>query len=231
LVQFQYFKATWAKAMTHNFRQSSSLSRSGFPIKQPKPKIVVVCEGKVTEPKYFEDFRLYCGNSLVTVKAIGGCGVPVSVVERAIAERERLVREAKASRDSFDQIFEVWAVFDRDAHPQPQVPTAIANAQINDIRVAFSNPCFEVWGLMHYSCYSRPGHHHETQRELKRILTGYCHERNPVMSLQLLQPKYETAVTNSQQALRRREQEDSPNGDPSTTVHLLTERIREFGKK
>ena len=54
------------------------------------------------------------GNSLVSVKTIGGCGVPVSVVQQAIIEKQELISVARKSRDYFDKNFEVWAAFDRD---------------------------------------------------------------------------------------------------------------------
>ena len=144
-----------------------------------KPKIVIVCEGKVTEPRYFNEFTDHHGNSLVSVTTIGGCGVPVCVVERAIEEKRSLAKIAKATKDSFDKRFEVWAVFDRDAHPQPQVPQALELARNHGIHIAYSNPCFEIWGLMHFSCAARPGSHQETQRQLKQKLDGYCHDKNP----------------------------------------------------
>ena len=106
-----------------------------------KPKIVIVCEGKVTEPRYFNDFTDHHGNSLVTVTTIGGCGVPLCVVERAVREKHALTHTARRSKDSYDQQFDVWAVFDRDAHPKPQVPQAFALAKRHGIRIAFANPC------------------------------------------------------------------------------------------
>jgi len=216
--------------VVRKFPKSAPLGRVSRGFKQPKPKIVVVCEGKVTEPKYLRDFRDCYGNSLVTVTTIGGCGVPVSVVERAIEEKQQLVRSARASKDLHDTFFEVWAVFDRDAHPKPQVPHALDLARKHGIQIGFSNPCFELWGLMHFSCVARPGSHHETQKDLKRVFPTFCHEKNPVFAFEQLKPKYLDAVANATKALKDRAAEGHVNGNPSTTVHLLTERIRQFGR-
>jgi hypothetical protein len=212
-------------------RKASTLERRGAPRRLPKKKIVIVCEGKLTEPRYFQDFLTLQNSTLVSVQTIGGCGVPVSVVERAVSEREALLATARRTRDSFDAAFEVWAVFDRDAHPHTQVPDAFALAAENEIKVAYSNPCFEVWGLMHFALWAKPGHHHETQRDLKERLDGYCHTNNPLMNVVLLDRKYPDAVRNAQMASTRREEEGSSiYGDPSTSVYLLTERIRMNGK-
>lgn len=216
--------------MQRAFRQVRPLDRGGVPKRLPRPEIVVVCEGKVTEPKYFLSFSAIYGNSLVTVTPVGGCGVPISVVQRAIEEKSKRIVQARRSRDSFE-VSEIWAVFDRDQHPGLQVPQALMLAAENDIRIAFSNPCFEVWGLMHFSCYGRPGHHHEVQAALKKVLAGYCHETNPRIDPLDLSESYETAVQNSARACEERCKEGRPSGDPSTSVHLLTERIRGLGRK
>lgn len=208
----------------------SALLKRRSPNRAPKPEIIVVCEGKVTEPQYFRDFRALSANSLVTVTAIGGCGVPVSVVERAIEVKQQREIAAKRSKDSFDLYFEVWAVFDRDSHPDGQVPRAFSLAEKHGVLIAYSNPCFEVWGLMHYLCYGRPGHHHECQAELKRQLSGFCHEKNPVMDVKALSKTYADAVRNAEKALKDREEERSPQGDPSTGVFRLTEQVRKHGK-
>lgn len=197
----------------------------------PAEKIVIVCEGKVTEPAYFKSFKEIHRNPLVEVTTIGGCGVPPSVVQRAIEEKQRLIQIARRSRDSFDLLFQVWAVFDRDAHPQPQVPAALQMAKQNDIKVAFSNPCFEVWGLMHFLEYARPGHHHAVQHELKRLLPGYCHEKNPAIDARALQSSYHEAVQRSARSLEARAREQRPQGDPSTNVHELTEAIRAYRRQ
>lgn len=211
-------------------RPSNSLERTRAPKRQPKSKIVIVCEGKVTEPRYFVEFRRHHGDALVEIEAIGPAGVPVSVVEKAIVEKGKLDKLARKSKDSFDQFFEVWAVFDRDEHPKGNVPAAFRVAEESGVKVAYSNPCFEVWALMHFECWSRPGHHHDVQGFLKEKLDGYCHKNNPIMDVSALAPRYEKAVENAARALEQRELEGTPNGDPSTTVHLLTERIRLNGK-
>ena len=216
--------------MAKRFFQSAPLDRKTPARRLPKPIILIVCEGKVTEPKYFLDFKDRKGNGLVAVKSIGGCGVPISVVERAAAEKFDLARQARKSPDSFDAHYEVWAVFDRDAHPAGQVPQALELAKTTGVQVAYSNPCFELWVLMHFGCYGKPGHHHETQDALKKAMPSYCHRKNPIFDMSELDRRYDEAVRNAKQALHLRAAEHAPMGDPSTTVHELTERIRIFGR-
>lgn len=42
--------------MVRKFREVRSLERNSRPKRKPKPEIVVVCEGKLTEPEYFKGF-------------------------------------------------------------------------------------------------------------------------------------------------------------------------------
>lgn len=217
--------------MARKFPIAKPLNRRQTQTKDPKPIIIVVCEGKVTEPQYFDDFKKIHSNSLVQIKSFGGCGVPISVVNRAISEKLVVEQEAKKSQDSFERIFQIWAVFDRDDISKADIQHAFELANANGVQIAYSNPCFEVWGLMHYGCYSKPGHQHETHRALKRVLTGYCHDANPVLNVRALNPAYANAVANAQRALIRREEEGTQHGDPSTTVFMLTEQIRLFGRK
>lgn len=217
--------------MAKKTKESSVLGRTGKPKRPAKPTILIICEGTTTEPKYFEDFKAWCQNGLVDVKAIGIGGAPKTVVEKAIEELHELKKEARKSGNSFDSKIEVWAAFDRDDIPMNEIRKAIALAEENNVSVAFSNPCFEVWGLMHYSAYSRPGHQSECHKALKKVLPGYCHQDNPILDVNELAPRYEAAVKNTKISLIEREKDGEKIGDPSTTVFLLTEQIKKFGKQ
>lgn len=212
-------------------KESAVLGRTGRPKRPAKPTILIICEGEITEPKYFEAFKAKCENGLVEVETIGIGGTPETVVNKAIQELQNRKRQAKKSGDSFDLEIKVWAAFDRDDIPMSKIRSAIALAERNNVSVAFSNPCFEVWGLMHYSAYSKPGHQSECHKALKKVLPGYCHQNNPVLDVNKLAPKYEAAVKNAEISLIEREKDGEKIGDPSTTVFLLTEQIKKFGKQ
>ena len=48
-------------------------------------------------------------------------------------------------KGTFDDI---WCVFDKDDHARLQ--QALKQAKDNNFQVAFSNPCFELWYLLHF---------------------------------------------------------------------------------
>ena len=78
------------------------------PSKQPKPRVVVVTEGTVTEPGYLSLFHRIHGSASVVVEPVPLGKDPRSVVERAISERDNARADIDGERDTF------WAMFDRD---------------------------------------------------------------------------------------------------------------------
>jgi hypothetical protein len=75
-----------------------SIKRRG-PSRQPKIRILVVCEGKKTEPGYLKQFQHHVRNPRVHIEPLGPAGVPISVVERAMTERRLADEEARRQRD------------------------------------------------------------------------------------------------------------------------------------
>ena len=103
-----------------------------------KPIILIVCEGKNTEPSYFKQFK----NSLIQIEPIGEGYNTISLVNRA---------KQLEKRKNYDQI---WCVFDAD--PKPDNPNQVQNfnkaiklAEKNKFAVAYSNQAFEYWFILH----------------------------------------------------------------------------------
>ena len=122
-------------------------------LKLVKQTFLIVCEGEVTEPEYFNSFRLTSAN----VKAIGKGMNTVSLVKEAIAIRDI---EKRRSRN-YDQY---WVVFDKDDFSDGDFNTAIQMAQANGFQVAYSNQAFEYWFLLHFNLYQGSIHRAATVR-------------------------------------------------------------------
>ena len=193
----------------------------------PKVEIVVACEGKNTERRYLEDCRDAYGAGMVRMRFLPITGVPMTVVNAAIEEREKLLKERRRSKDSFD-VFRVWAVFDRDAHPN--VPEALALAKENKIDVAFSDPCFEVWPLLHLIDYGAQDDRHAVQARLKVEMPSYDHASGAIIDFNLIKNHFTTAYQRAKIHNANRVAEGTPLGCPSTTVGELVKKIAENGK-
>ena len=184
----------------------------------PGARVLVITEGALTEPAYLKVFEQTYGYKLVKLVPIGGVGDPRSVVERAMQEREKLRGDSLAGRDS------VWAMFDRDAHAKFDEAKNMAYG--NSIPLAISNPCFELWAVFHYRDHDAPVDRHACQQMLQELCPGYARRKCKVFNdAAVIQRSYLDAVDRAARSLARREAEGVPEGNPSTTVHDLTEHI------
>src|SRR5664279_4854 len=86
----------------------------GRATREPRRRLLVVCEGKVTEPKYLIALRHEHRNHLVDIEFVPDGGVPKTLVEYAVERKRSADKEARRTRDSFYKYDEVWCVFDVD---------------------------------------------------------------------------------------------------------------------
>ena len=119
----------------------------------------MLTEGRRTEVEYLAKWAAEFRDR-VTVDFDLFHGAPMSLVERAVVlvkQRQRAIR-----RDRGDAPFdEIWCIFDRDEHPY--VNEALALAERHQIGVAFSNPCFELWLVLHANDLRRHTERHAVQ--------------------------------------------------------------------
>ena len=105
------------------------------------PLVLIVCDGKNTEPDYFGQLRL----RFVRVKTVGEGYNTTSLVERAV----QLQQEADYAQ--------VWVVFDRDSFEPHAFHEAIRLAEKNGFGVAWSNQSFEYWLILHFEDHQGGG--------------------------------------------------------------------------
>lgn len=189
----------------------------------PKPLIVVYCEGK-TEEKYLEDLSRNIGTNLVEIEAIGEVGVPKTMAEIAVKRKRALEGSARRYKsDSFDSFFVVWVMFDRDEHKN--IPFARDLAYANGVKVAFSNPCFELWAYLHFEDHDADTHRHVMQKMLTKYMPEYDHDDNPILDYNLMKDKFKDAKNRAKDMRQRRIEQGEPDGCPYTDVDLLIEQI------
>src|SRR5690606_41139889 len=85
--------------------------------------------------------------------------------------RNAAVADAKRHDDDNLSFDEVWCVFDVDEHPR--VNDACQMARDNNIQVAVSNPCFELWLLFHFRDSPGAQSRHDVQKMLKKYLPKF----------------------------------------------------------
>lgn len=134
---------------------------------RPQKKIYwIFSEGEVTEPSYLAEVQRRCDGVVFDIKE-KGFG-PTTLVKKA-----RSAKKARPKRNpDFD---EVWCVFDRDEHPN--IESAMQEARDSEISVALSNPCFELWLVLHREDQTAHIGRHEIAKRANEL--GVAQEKSP----------------------------------------------------
>lgn len=133
--------------------------RRGAPRRRAR-SILVLCGGERTEPDYLDGLRRAYRRSGLKVRVVGKARDPEGLVRLA---RDILARE----RGEWD---EVWCVVDVDQFDV----TAAGRAAGRIVMLAVSNPCFEVWLLLHFeTCNSHVDGAGDAVRRLAKHRPGY----------------------------------------------------------
>lgn len=143
--------------------------------RRQKPRILVVCEGKVTEDQYFNRLAAFFKASSVDVTSCDVEGIgqdPVSVVKHALDKRDRA---AQKKGEGYSQ---VWCVVDVDQHPN--LEDAILLAKRNNVRLAISNMCFEIWVLWHFQDHNSYATKDQLVEKIRVHIKNYVKDLPPV---------------------------------------------------
>lgn len=178
----------------------------------------------MTEPEYLFAFRAWCRNPRVEVQIPREHGVPLTLVELAVELRGEAEDRARAERDENLAFDEVWCAYDVDEHPRLNDARQLAAA--NEIDLAVSNPCFELWLLLHFRDSPGMRHRHDVQALLAKFIEGYDKHLEPALVLS----GYEKALERALRLDRDATEMEESGRNPTTGVHRLTESIRRGGQ-
>jgi RloB-like protein len=207
-------------------RPESELRRGG-PTRKPRECILVVCEGEETEPNYLEALRSKINLSTLDVEIVGQGAEIISVLAEAIRLREERETAAKESNRlaPFD---EVWCVVDTERrNDNPSWERGLDRVRATGLKLAWSNPCFEFWLLLHFK---RIGRSFDGYAVLRPFLSKHIPRYEKSMDcFEELAPRVPTAIENSKLIHRAQWQDTTKAIDcnPGTTVHELIERLME----
>ncbi|GGM32488.1 MULTISPECIES: RloB family protein [Micromonospora] len=109
--------------------------------------IVVFCEGKNSEPDYINGLKKLpeiADNTALNLEVHPEQGVPLTLVKMAA---DRLVDP---------EVEECWCIFDVEwPRNHPNLFDAKQLAEAKGIGLVISNPCFEVWLILHHREWSK----------------------------------------------------------------------------
>ena len=200
-------------------RPSGRRPRRGHTPRRERRVIRVLTEGKITEPSYLTAWARRHRHTVRLNLSESGMA-PETLINHAIQHMRRRRRSRRGDQD-FD---EIWCVFDIDQHPN--VSTAIHNARQSGVEVAVSNPCIELWFVLHVEDQTAHINRRNVQRRANelQLTAGKAISHTAWDSLF---DEFETARRRAKALDERHAGNGSPpRSNPSTDIWRLVDRIR-----
>lgn len=203
------------------------------PTKIPKPTILIVCEGKNTEPSYFRHFKVLSA----TIKTIGEGYNTTALIERAI----NLSKECH-----YDQ---VWCVFDADpksdnSNQAANYNQAVWRAKKENFGIACSNQAFEYWIILHLLDHQggkmhRKDYHKKINSLLKPYGLTYDGTGCKIITeelfsfLESLDPKtnvirQKPAIERAERNYKKTDHSNPSKAESSTSVYMLVRELLKY---
>lgn len=219
----------------NRFRRENKIKRKAA-LRSRYKLILIVSEGKETEPNYFTALRndLRLNKESVVISRDSKGNDPLSLVNTAEAKNAEECKNNPEKR-GYDRVF---IVFDRDTHTTYNAALkkmeALNKKYSNVFEGITSVPCFEFWLLIHFEDTTRPyiaiGDKSAGDRvthDLKKYIPDYYEGHKKIF--EITQPHLDTAIRRAELLEKRNEETNTDN--PSTKVHKLVGYMRELEKR
>ena len=202
-------------------------------VREQRLLFILACEGEKTERYYFESWfaRLRESQQLSArscVIAPHGHTNPTGVLTDLLTYQDNGM--------SFKDFEQRWIVIDRDAerpggggHTLEDFNAALQQATTckPTVSIAWSNPCFEIWYLLHFRFQNSGTDRDLIKAQLSKEL-GFPYEKNAPHLYDLTNGKLEDALRNAKRLhhnfLSQKATADQAN--PCTTVYQLVEELK-----
>jgi hypothetical protein len=214
-------------------RRNTNRARGNFSRReQTRPQlttILIVCEDSVLTPDYFRAMKKDLG--LTSVEIVGG--------DKAYNEPEYIVEYAKKRlKEASGGIEKAYCVFDGEgkadnsrARRYKNAIHSINTSETKGIVDASSQPCFEIWILLHFIMTTAEFKDcSEVEKAIKGHLKMYSKKTFTGEELYFkFKDKTSIAIKNAKSLKAQNKSNDSAN--PATNIHLLVEELLNISKK
>ncbi len=189
---------------------------------------LIVCEGKQTEPNYFNGLKQAInkkyGNKVEVL-------IPSIDVKGTGMNTTSLVKYTQRTINHSNKVYgQVWVVFDKDDYNDEQFESAIKNCDYN---VAWSNPNFEVWLLAHFKKVNRYISKDDVLQELskefqKKELGEYEKNDKNIFDKITSEGRLHTAIKNCEYMEELDKEGQTSQRNPMTKVYKLVDGLKEY---
>ncbi len=224
-------KLPWWKSERNLSRKRKAAADLEKRLAQVGDSFLIVTEGEVSEPVYFQLLRESLQLHTVSVKVMPGkASDPRHVIQTAsdeVKDLARRVRKNQIANNEVKKFDHVWAVIDTDvAIRQGFWNDVFQKSRDLKIRLAHSTPCFEYWLLLHLKMTTRSDLVDGTAAKKvfgDELGSAYSTSRNLTeAALNSIITKWPSAVRNARQVRQHHKDANSPlPANPSTEVDLL----------
>ncbi|MFY1635725.1 RloB family protein [Solwaraspora sp. WMMB335] len=173
--------------------------------------IVVFCEGKNSEPDYVNGLKRLpevADNTALNIEIHPKQGVPLTLVEMA------------ADRLANPEVDECWCIFDVEwPKNHPNLSDARQLAQAKGIGLVVSNPCFELWLILHHREQTR----HLSTAEAESMSRKLDGRAGKSIDAAVYMPLRKQAASRSERLEQRHVRNGTafPDDNPSSGMHRL----------
>ncbi len=142
--------------------------------------LLIICEGE-TEENYFQNYnkREYRNITIKTPNTND-------------TDPKNLVKYAKSMNKKYNPDI-TWCIFDTNSCTQKEIDKAYKNAGSN-VSIICTNPCFELWFLLHYCAITNPLTKEDTIKFLKKHISDY---KKPNDIFPIIYPFTDKALNNA----------------------------------
>lgn len=203
---------------------------------KPGDAFLIVTEGTVTEPVYFDLLVRDLHLPVVRIKIQPGDGTdPKRVVltaEREAKEQQRKARKGLLGISEPAKFDHVWAVVDTDVAVRNHIWNDVKQlAAARKVKLAHSTPCFEFWLLLHFGFTTQilvdcTAAKHAVQNALGRDYS--TDEEAAKEAIASFFSKWPEAAGHAEKVRRHHENARTPvPGNPSTEVDRLARALND----
>lgn len=201
---------------------------------EERKRVLIVCEGSKTEPRYFRALR----NTLRLL------ATDVQVCDECDSAPESVVRFGREMYENDPDYEAIYFVFDQDKHEsynralnQVRGFASSRKCKAKVVEAITSVPCFEVWFIMHFQAIMAPilegvgkSPCGNVLKELRKRPGCGNYEKGHTNIFELLKDQLHNAMENAESVMIQQSGTgaDQYHGNPSTRVYKLVKDLREL---
>lgn len=187
-----------------------------------KNRIKIFCNSLETEVNYFKSFKLEIEKAKIS-------DLKIEVVPTQKEGGKDPLTAVKFANNNRGDADRVWVVFDKDHY---KINEAIKLAEKNEIDVAWSNECFELWYILHFHNVVTFMDRTQCLNKIKNLFREKLkkeYEKNGINHYELLKKNINNAISfaKHQHQLVQLDKKTPDASNPCTTVYQLVEYLLE----